>query len=128
MEEVVKLTHARTCEEYADHGVSRSGFYMIDPDGEHIGEKSIEVYCNFDTGSTEVLHNFEGKVIPIDHCSTLGCAQYVVEYGVPLQQITTLMELSASCKQEVKFDCFLAPLSKDGLNHGWWLNQNGEHK
>lgn len=40
----------RTCEEYKELGLTRSGDYMIDPDGFKFGDPPIKVYCDFEQG------------------------------------------------------------------------------
>jgi hypothetical protein len=43
-------TVPRACQEYADMGVTRSGIYLIDPDGAGIGEAAFNVTCDMETG------------------------------------------------------------------------------
>ena len=47
LEEMAKLNTLRSCDELASYGISTSGIYQIDPDGEKIGDAPIEVFCNF---------------------------------------------------------------------------------
>lgn len=75
--------------------------------------------------TTEITHNFEKEVV-IDHCSTIGCALYELQYNAPLEQMLSLIELSAVCVQDFSFNCFLAPLLDDGVNHAWWVDKNGK--
>ena len=98
----------------------------MDPDGELIGLPPIEAYCDMDKNTTEITHNFE-KEVNVDHCSTVGCALYVLKYNAPLQQILSLIELSAVCIQDFNYNCFLAPLQDEGINHAWWLDRNGNN-
>jgi hypothetical protein len=67
LEEISKVKVLRSCDELAAHGVSKSDFYEIDPDGELIGSPPITVYCNFNTGVTEVIHDSE-SMLKVEHC------------------------------------------------------------
>ena len=42
-----------------------------------------------------------------------------------MEQLVTLIDLSETCIQEIKFDCYLAPLSVNGEAIGMWVNRNG---
>ena len=41
----------RSCEEYAESGITLSDLYEIDPDGAGVGDPSFLVFCNFENGS-----------------------------------------------------------------------------
>ncbi len=51
LEQLAKVKVLRTCEELAHHGVTKSDYYDIDPDGDNIGQPPIQVYCDFQTGN-----------------------------------------------------------------------------
>jgi hypothetical protein len=114
----------RSCNELVAQGVSKSDFYEIDPDGELIGSPPITVYCNFDTGVTEVIHDSE-SMLKVEHCSEVGCYRHDVQYLAPMNQIQALIQLSDSCSQSFGFGCYLAPLSSEEVNQGNWLDKNG---
>ncbi|CAG0904618.1 unnamed protein product [Darwinula stevensoni] len=40
----------RTCQTLADLGVTRTGEYLVDPDGALIGDAPIKVLCDMETG------------------------------------------------------------------------------
>ena len=44
LEELSKIKTLRSCHEYAMYGITASGTYQIDPDGELLGEKSLPVF------------------------------------------------------------------------------------
>ena len=113
LEEIAKYKTLRTCNELSNRGLTLSGIYSIDPDGEGIGYEPIEVYCNFEKGTTEVFHDKE-EMIKIEKCSNVGCASYDFNYYAPPQQIEALINLSQSCYQDLSFGCFLAPLQFEG--------------
>ena len=94
-------------------------------DGDLIGQPPIEVFCNFETKSTEVLHDYEFQ-IKIEHCEEIGCAVYNLSYSAPMDQIQSLIQLSESCSQSLDFGCFLAPLQEEGVNLGFWADRDGK--
>ena len=125
LEEVSKTRALRTCHELAKAGVTKSGEYFVDPDGDNIGHGPISVFCDFASGATEVHHDKE-FMLKIDHCDGLGCAQYDINYSAHLEQIQALVDLSETCTQTLDFGCFLAPLqSVENTNHGWWSDKRG---
>ena len=124
VEELSKLKTVRTCEELARHGVKKSGRYLIDPDGDLLGQDPIEVICDFETNTTEVPHDSE-ELIKIEKCESTGCSRYEIGYYASMSQIQSLIQLSEKCEQEISFGCFLAPLSYEGTNYGWWEDRTG---
>ena len=127
LKELSKLNIVRTCEEMADYGVNQSDFYLIDPDGPLMGEKPISVYCDFRNGivSTKISHNSEEKM-EVQHCQDPGCYSRKITYNAPMEQIQSLIELSKSCSQEIKYECFLSALREEGIDFGFWLDRNGD--
>ena len=129
VEEISKTKILRTCHELARHGVTTSGFYEVDPDGELIGHDPINVFCTFTEDGqaiTEILHDSE-DIIRVEKCSEVGCFTHDVKYDVPLAQIKALASLSESCEQKITFGCFLAPLSSNENTLGGWLDRNGKN-
>ena len=124
LEQMSKYKTLRSCQEMSNRGVTLSGLYDIDPDGEGIGHEPIKVYCDFNTGSTQILHDKE-DVIKIEKCDQIGCAVYELNYLAPKQQIEALMSLSESCYQDLDFGCFMAPLRFDEFDHGFWTDKDG---
>ena len=128
LRELSKLNVVRTCEEMSDYGVNQSNFYYIDPDGPLIGQEPIHVYCDFaeeNIVSTRISHNSEEK-LEVEHCHDPGCYFRHVFYDAPMEQIQALIELSESCQQEIKYDCFLAPLEENDVEFGYWLDRHGD--
>ena len=66
LEQLSKFKTLRTCQELASRGLTLSGLYEVDPDGEGIGP--IEVFCDFSTNTTQILHDKE-DMIKIDKCN-----------------------------------------------------------
>ena len=71
LEQLARIGTLRSCAEYSRYGLKSSGMYNIDPDGPLLGSEPFQVYCNFDTGATEVLHDSENLTV-IDHCHDPG--------------------------------------------------------
>ena len=114
LEEIAKYKTLRTCNELSNRGITSSGVYTIDPDGDGIGYEPILVFCNFQDGTTEVYHDHE-DMIKVDKCDEIGCASYDFNYLAPPQQIDALINLSQSCYQDISFGCFMAPLQFEGM-------------
>ena len=71
LEQLARIGTLRSCAEYSRYGLKSSGMYNIDPDGPLLGSEPFQVYCNFDTGATEILHDSENLTV-IDHCHDPG--------------------------------------------------------
>ena len=116
-----------TCEEMADYGVNQSNYYLVDPDGPLMGNEPIRVYCEFSEGSvsTIISHDSE-ETIEVGHCTDPGCYSRQITYDAPIEQIQSLIELSNTCNQQIKYDCFLSPLQIEGIDFGFWRDKNGD--
>jgi len=132
LEDLAKIGTLRSCYEYSQYGLRTSGLYMIDPDGALIGQEPFQVYCNFTTGATEVMHNTE-VLTEVDHCHDPGCYQRNITYinnltqaEVSMYQIVSLIELAAYCEQEIRYDCTLAPLTAEEVDYAFWEDRQGE--
>ena len=79
LEELAKIGTLRTCAEYSQYGLRTSGLYMVDPDGPLLGHPPFQVFCNFDEGTTEVMHDSE-TVTEVQHCHDPG--DIVVLYNI----------------------------------------------
>ena len=71
LEQLARIGTLRSCAEYSRYGLKSSGMYNIDPDGPLLGSEPFQVYCNFETGSTEVFHDSE-YLNTVDHCHDPG--------------------------------------------------------
>ena len=121
--QVSKMNLARTCQHLAMYGVTKSAKYDIDPDGILYGSESIEVYCDFTTNTTHILH--DEPIIQVEKCDGYGCSKSNITYSTPKSQIDELINLSETCTQTIDISCFSAPLlDKDG-NRAWWIDSNG---
>merc|ERR1711936_268602 len=74
LEDLAKIGTLRSCYEYSQYGLKTNGPYMVDPDGGLVGQEPFQVYCNFKTGATEVMHDTE-DLTEVEHCHDPGCYQ-----------------------------------------------------
>ena len=125
LEQLSKFKTLRSCAELKARGLTLSGLYDIDPDGEGIGYEPIRVFCDFESGSTQIFHDKE-DTIKVEKCSEIGCAVYEINYLAPPQQVAALMSLSETCYQDLNFGCFMAALRFDDSDHGFWTDKNGD--
>ena len=62
--------------------------------------------------------------VKVEKCeSGPGCAVYNLTYAASPKQIESLIQLSSTCTQDIQFNCFLAPLSENGINFGFWTDK-----
>jgi len=128
LEELAKIHTLRSCSEYAMFGVTKSGFYEVDPDGPLIGNPPFTAYCSFVGGNatTEVTHNHENVTeITANPCKDPLCWNMTLEYDAPMSQIETLKSLSEFCYQKISFGCFLSGLEANGVPTGVWIDKDG---
>ena len=127
LKELSKLLSVKTCDEMHDFGLNKSDYYFIDPDGPLNGEEPIRVYCDFteDYGFTKIPHDSENR-IEVTHCKEPGCYSRPIVYDSSMEQMKNLIELSESCNQFIRYDCYLSPLKDDGVNLASWVDQNGQ--
>ena len=71
LEQLARIGTLRSCAEYSRYGLKSSGMYNIDPDGPLLGSEPFQVYCNFETGATEVIHDSENLTV-VEHCHDPG--------------------------------------------------------
>ena len=123
------FANVKNCQDLAAIGYTQSGTYQLDPDGKDVGEDPIDVVCNFDDNTTEIVHD-QTSPITIQNCilsNELGCHETALDYKVPITQIRALIESSEYCEQSIRFDCFLAPLMSYGQeNKGFWKSWDGQ--
>ena len=129
LEELSKMEALRSCFEYSTYGITKSGLYYIDPDGQQMGFEPFKAYCNFEASeaSTEIIHDHE-LAVEIAPCVGPKCFELKLEYNAPMDQISALKEISKECTQYINFDCFLSGLSSNDHPIGFWLNKDGEEE
>jgi len=128
LEELGKIHTLRSCSEYGMYGVTKSGYYEVDPDGPLIGNPPFTAYCRFEGGNatTEVTHNRENVTeITASPCEDPLCWNMTLTYDAPMDQIETLKSLSEFCYQKISFGCFLSGLEANGKPTGVWIDKDG---
>lgn len=132
VENLLKLTTKRNCYELATSGISDSGFHFVDPDGPGNKNPPIRVWCSFgetvEAAKTEILHDSEGQT-EVAQCADPKCYKKSINYMASQDQIQALKEISDVCTQQLRYDCFLVPLTKWGMvQFGIWRDKKGlEH-
>ena len=118
LEDMIKLNVIRSCQEMLDFGIKTSNYYHIDPDGPLTGSQPFRVWCDFSE---------DGRAITeVEKCELPGCYKHDIVYTAPEDQIQALIQLSENCQQTVRYDCLMAPLMDDGINFGFWNDQQGD--
>ena len=49
-------------------------------------------------------------VYQFEKCSERFCSEKIIDIEAPMPQLILLLEKSPICKQEITFNCFLAPI------------------
>ena len=106
-------------------GISVSGTYIIDPDGEG-GLAPFTVYCNMTdkngVGVSDISHDSERRT-HVQRCESQGCYSRDIHYtGASLSQLASLTRVSSHCEQFIKYECHGSILLR-GLN-GWWVSRD----
>ena len=118
LQEMRKMTFVQDCKHLRYHGVTRSGKYFIDPDGQSEDKTLWAVYTNqFYTQTKpplQVFCNFEKNYTVIPYH-----AQEVT------QMSKLITESRGSCWQDLTFDCNALTYSSNGIPKAWWLDRNG---
>ncbi|KAG2458456.1 FAKD3 protein, partial [Polypterus senegalus] len=109
-------------------GFTKSGRYVIDPDGAGKGVSQFEVSCDMIsdpvTGITLVSHDSETRM-RVAPCESPGCYGRELNYEASLTQLNALTKVSRCCEQFVKLDCRHIRFLQSGW--GWWVSWDG-HK
>ena len=65
----------------------------------------ITVLCDFPSGKTIIG---DAKEIEVKQCDTELCFEHEFETNFPQSQITSLMDVSMACSQELTYSCISA--------------------
>ncbi|CAG0896084.1 unnamed protein product [Darwinula stevensoni] len=141
LEAITKQITPRTCEALANLGITKTGTYLVDPDGSLFGDPPIQVLCDMGTGQSKIHYcsaRFYGKDLD-NHCTEPGCYSRKVAYNASMEQITALINQSATCLQQIsveelvhespsrqQYDCISAALNFGDTPYAWWLDRNGQ--
>ena len=145
LEEKVKNTDfhasaasAQSCQELYNHGFTKSGYYLVDPDGRYSGQSSIEVFCkfyqvNFWRGYKHIEEfRIETVLRPKNSEFEISSSRDKdfkadVRYNATTNQIASLITNSI-CYQEITFKCLVMPLHYEATNHGYWKDRSGTER
>ena len=98
-----------SCDAIRLWGFKKSGYMMIDPDGED-GNPPFQVYCDMDSipgrGITHVHHSNQGIGVDVQGCEEAGCFSHELNYqGVSMSQMESLIDIHTACEQSLRYDC-----------------------
>lgn len=119
----------RTCTEWRILGYTESREYRIDPDVEG-PVPAFQALCNMDdnddVGITIFRHDSESRIQTIT-CDPPGCYRRDINYTTAsMDQIVSVINVSAHCEQFIRYDCMNSLLLNDGMLVGWWVSRDGE--
>ena len=101
--------YKRTCFELKASGFYSSGYFKLCANNERV----FQAYCEMFSGETIIEHNIKNDT-QVDRGEKAGQTQLIymhsIKYSVDILAIVDLMELSISCKQYIRFDCFQSKL------------------
>ena len=118
----------RSCSEFSRRGISVSGNYVVDPDGEG-GLASFSVYCDMGdkngVGVTVISHDNEGRTF-VDGYGSPGSYLRDIHYtGATFSQLASLTSVSLHCEQFVKYECRESVLFyNNNPSYGWWVSRD----
>ncbi|CAG0893114.1 unnamed protein product [Darwinula stevensoni] len=117
----------RTCGTLGDLGVTRTGTYLVDPDGALIGDPPIRVFCDMQTDpvTTVILHD-SMETTEIEHCDEPGCYSRIIKYDASLRQMAALIDQSEYCEQQIAYGCFSSALNSLDVQYAWWVDRHGD--
>ena len=111
---------------------SKSGNYVIDPDGEG-GLAPFTVFCDMTdksgVGVTVISHNSESRtyVHQVSGWGDRGSYARDIHYsGASLSQMASLTRVSLHCEQFIKYECHHSMLLYNGRLYGWWVSRDSQ--
>ena len=108
----IKQMHdIKSCSDLAKNGIVESGEFDLDLIQDH---KPVKAWCNLPEGETVLGQNTS---IEIGHCTGSGCFQEELTYDNSLEEIAALINASSDCRQDITFNCNLAPLQVKIIIH-----------
>merc|ERR1712008_166250 len=103
------MTVTESCLELANHGITTSKEYDLDPDGVNRGQIPIKAHCSLPEGVTKIGDELE---IEISHCGSQGSFTHEISYdSVTIDQIIALIQSSTECYQKIEYHCLSTPLA-----------------
>ncbi|XP_014677786.1 PREDICTED: contactin-associated protein-like 2 [Priapulus caudatus] len=123
----------KSCAEIKESGFShQDGTYWIDPDGEG-GILPFSVTCKLSqpgSGVTIVTHNAD-KCLHVKGYEDPGSYRHDVIYeGATIEQLTALTQVSTTCDQYMRYECFGSVIysNRARLRYAWWQSRDNERQ
>ena len=111
---------------------SKSGNYVIDPDGEG-GLAPFTAFCDMTdksgVGVTVISHDSESRtyVNRVSGYGGRGSYSRDIRYtGASLSQLASLTGVSSHCEQFIKYECHNSVLLYNGVLYGWWVSRDSQ--
>ena len=123
---------ALSCSMIKKYISSKSGNYVIDPDGEG-GLAAFTAFCDMTdksgVGVTVISHDSESRtyVHQVIGWGDRGSYSRDIRYtGASLSQLASLTRVSLHCEQFIKYECLDSVLLYNGDLHGWWVSRDSQ--
>ena len=123
---------APSCSMIKKYISSKSGNYIIDPDGEG-GLAPFTAFCDLTdksgVGVTVTSHNSESRtyVRQVSGYGAQGSYSRDIRYtGASLSQLASLTRVSLHCEQFIKYECHRSVLLYNGDLYGWWVSRDSQ--
>ena len=102
-ETLKKMTFVQDCQHLRHHGVTKNGYYYIDPDGPNNPGPPFEVFCDFAKNRT---------LVPYAEQKSSQIKDWI-------------LNRSGSCWQDFTMDCQAVTYNLNGTPNAWWLDNAG---
>ena len=123
---------AASCSMIKKYISSKSGNYVIDPDGEG-GLAAFTAFCDMTdksgVGVTVISHDSESRtyVRQVSGYGARGSYSRDIHYtGASLSQMASLTRVSLHCEQFIKYECHGSVLLYNGHLYGWWVSRDSQ--
>ena len=121
-----------SCSAIKKYVSSKSGNYVIDPDGEG-GLAPFTVFCDMTdksgVGVTVISHDSESRTyVQHKHYGGQGSYSRDIHYtGVSFSQLASLTRVSLHCEQFIKYECHKSVLLLNNSPvYGWWVSRDSQ--
>ena len=110
---------------------SKSGNYVIDPDGEG-GLAPFTVFCDMTdksgVGVTVISHDSEKRTyVRQKHYGSQDSYSRDIHYtGASFSQLASLTRVSLHCEQFIKYECHRSVLLYNNSPFGWWVSRDSQ--
>ena len=107
---------------------SKSGNYVIDPDG----EGGLAAFCDMTdksgVGVTVISHDSEKRTyVQHKHYGSQDSYSSDIHYtGASFSQLASLTRVSLHCEQFIKYECHRSVLLYNNSPYGWWVSRDSQ--